>query len=497
MPRAGTRKSRSWTRSGSSATAARLMAHGWTGSGSTSRPSCADGQIIGIGETQLRFAAKSLEEDTPTAGPLPEKPQAEPGPTASSRERSELSQTELLADELTILVNFMSASLEESSHHGLVLRGVRTVHAHTAATVTGFLSLDPVDPLPKMVLPELARVDVHLSRQLTQHAHREGRTIWLRRRTATAWRARRACSPSRTPSACRCARVTNRSGPCTSTRRAAVQRTRGALLRGAGRLPGNCLRRAALPPRPSRPTTRACASTPTADDELIGDSPAMQQLRQPIARMAAGPSTVLVVGESGVGKELVALALHRQSTPARRPAGDRQLRGHRRQLARGRAVRPRQGRLHRRRRRPPRLLRAGRRGHPVPRRDRRAVAGVPGQAAARAGGQGLPARSAARPRSSADVRIVAATNRDLEREVEAARFRAGPVLPAAAMPIRVPPLREHPDDVPALVDHFLAGLCGEYTPASADRGGAGRLQALLLAGQRAAAAARCWKRPWP
>src|SRR5262249_44335091 len=48
-------------------------------------------------------------------------------------------------------------------------------------------------------------------------------------------------------------------------------------------------------------------------DELVGSSPALQQLRDRVARLAARPLPLLIVGESGVGKELVALAVHRSS----------------------------------------------------------------------------------------------------------------------------------------------------------------------------------------
>ncbi|TMQ35165.1 MAG: sigma-54 factor interaction domain-containing protein, partial [Planctomycetota bacterium] len=51
----------------------------------------------------------------------------------------------------------------------------------------------------------------------------------------------------------------------------------------------------------------------SAAEELIGGSPAMQVLRERIAKLAPRPFPVLVLGESGAGKELVALALHRQS----------------------------------------------------------------------------------------------------------------------------------------------------------------------------------------
>src|SRR5438132_5151287 len=132
-----------------------------------------DGQLIGIGRTFLRFALEQETNGTRTAPALQ---------SLAKEDSSDLldpEKTVLCQDELTILCRFMSAALKESDPQALIHKALEVVHGQVGAAVSGFLNLDRDNPLPKMVQPKLARVDVHLSRQLTQAVQRQRGTVWL------------------------------------------------------------------------------------------------------------------------------------------------------------------------------------------------------------------------------------------------------------------------------------------------------------------------------
>ena len=120
---------------------------------------------------------------------------------------------------------------------------------------------------------------------------------------------------------------------------------------------------------PATERTHAPRSTPTSapNQELIGDTPAMRALFRSIGRLAQAPLSVLITGETGTGKELVARALHRESPRAHRPFVALNTAAIPVRIARKRTVRPRSRRLHRRAEAPRRALRTGRRRHAVPR----------------------------------------------------------------------------------------------------------------------------------
>ena len=162
---------------------------------------------------------------------------------------------------------------------------------------------------------------------------------------------------------------------------------------------------------------------------------AMQRVIALGHRAAASNIPVLIEGESGVGKELIARAIQGESERKAEPVHHRQLRRHPREPGREHPVRPREGLLHRRRRQAHRQVPGGRRRHAVPRRDRRAAARRAGQAAARAAG----GRDRSRRRQEAGQGRLPPHLRDQPRPDPAGQGRQvprGPLLPPQRVPDR-------------------------------------------------------------
>ena len=188
----------------------------------------------------------------------------------------------------------------------------------TKATLAGYLALDASDPLPKVVLPDEAQVDAHLSRQLTHRVRQEGKTVWL----GTDLAHTRPTDSLMPFSDAMCVPV-RASGPPFGAlhvyRAGAFFTERDVKFCEAvvGYL-GNSLQTLRARRTLEFENSRLRSHMPVAD-ELIGDSPALRDLRERLRRAAPQSATVLIEGESGVGKELVATALHRQSRRADGP----------------------------------------------------------------------------------------------------------------------------------------------------------------------------------
>jgi two-component system, NtrC family, nitrogen regulation response regulator NtrX len=191
---------------------------------------------------------------------------------------------------------------------------------------------------------------------------------------------------------------------------------------------------------------------------LLGSSPAMHKLREEIARAAPTVATVLISGESGSGKELVAREIHRQSRVSRGPFVqvncaaipeeliESELFGHEKGSFTG-AFRKQVGKF-------------------VEADGGTIFLDEVGDMSARTQAKVLRVlqEGEVEPVGSArvrkvDVRVIAATNKDLPAEIAAGRFREDLYFRLNVVPIRTPPLRERREDIPLLAEHFADFFC--------------------------------------
>ena len=193
---------------------------------------------------------------------------------------------------------------------------------------------------------------------------------------------------------------------------------------------------------------------------LVGNSPAMERLRQLIA--TAGPTTgrVLISGENGTGKELVARAIHQQS-PRRERAFvavncaaipenliESELFGHERGAFTG-ATAQKRGQFEQA---DGGTLFLDEIGDMSLNTQAKVLRALEEQQFTRVGGTRL---------IKVDVRVIAASNKDLAKEIETGRFRDDLFYRLNVLPIEVPPLSERKEDIPLLVRHFLEALAEE------------------------------------
>ena len=190
------------------------------------------------------------------------------------------------------------------------------------------------------------------------------------------------------------------------------------------------------------------------DEVLIGDSPPMQAIYKTIGRVARSNATVLVAGETGTGKELVATVIHRNSTYSSGPLIkvncaalpetllESELFGHEKGAFTG-AVAQRKGRFE--------LAHKGtifldEVGEMTLATQKKLLRVLQEREFERVGGT---------VSIKVDTRVVAATNKELPREIEAGNFREDLYYRLNVIAIELPPLRERQGDIPLLVEHFL------------------------------------------
>jgi DNA-binding NtrC family response regulator len=197
------------------------------------------------------------------------------------------------------------------------------------------------------------------------------------------------------------------------------------------------------------------------DSSLAGSSAAIVRLREQIARVAPVPSTVLIVGESGTGKELVARELHRLGERPSEPFValncaalpehliESELFGHERGAFTG-ASATRRG-----------AFEAAERGTLF--LDEIGELPPPAQAKLlRVLEERRVTRLGANRSLAVEARVVAATNRDLDAETRAGRFREDLLYRVNVHQIAVPPLRDRRSDIPELADRLATAICERF-----------------------------------
>ncbi len=194
---------------------------------------------------------------------------------------------------------------------------------------------------------------------------------------------------------------------------------------------------------------------------MLGESFSMRRLREEIARVAPSRATVLVMGESGTGKELVARRLHHLSERAREPfirvnsaaipeeLIESELFGHEKgsftgahKRQQGKFVQADNGTIF--------LDEIG----DMTLKTQAKVLRVLQDGEVEPVGADKPFQ--------VNVRVIAATNKNLIAEVEAESFREDLYYRLAVVVLRTPPLRDHPEDIPPLVEHMTEHFCQEY-----------------------------------
>ena len=203
---------------------------------------------------------------------------------------------------------------------------------------------------------------------------------------------------------------------------------------------------------------RARVDTPVT---LVGDSPAMRALRRLVE--TAGPSLgrVLILGENGTGKEVVARLIHQHSARRNRPFVEvncaaipeelieTELFGHVRGAFTG-AIADRPGRFEQA---DGGTLFLDEVGDMSLKTQAKVLRVLQEQSLERVGGG---------QRLRVDVRVLAATNKDLQAEIRQGRFREDLFFRLSVVPVAIPPLRERREDIPVLAEHFMATISREY-----------------------------------
>lgn len=415
---------------------------------------------INIGDAQIRFEdAVIIHEDGNKTLPELE---------LQDEEKEMMSGnvvTQFLHDELGLLFSYVADSIGENNPRDLVGKALEILLKRTRAEKVGFLSLDTKEFMLKQVLPADTSLDLVLSKTLTKEAVSRGKTVWiLQEQVGIEAESLRSMKDA----------------VCLLVKTKASESDAGSIL-GAVHLYQwlrffsfkeirfaeflvDCLANSLHVLRQRRALEADNNRFKWTEEKdkglIIGSSKLVQKMKLEIQRVALRTAPVLITGDSGVGKELVALELHKRSSRSAAPmvsvncatispgladaelfgnekgaytGADRANTGYFQQADDGILFLDEVGELSQECQ--AKLLRTLESGKIRPLRGKEI---------------------------SVNVRVISATNRDLQKEVKEGRFREDLFYRLNTCVIKVPSLKERLEDLPELVDFFLNRFSVEY-----------------------------------
>ena len=215
------------------------------------------------------------------------------------------------------------------------------------------------------------------------------------------------------------------------------------------------------PAQATRTPAKARRAHANHTEQIIGTSPQIEHVRQLIDKVAPSDARVLITGENGTGKELVARWLHAKSARSAFPFVEvncaaipselieSELFGHERGAFTS-AIKQRKGKFEQ--------ANGG-----TLFMDEIGDMSLSAQAKVlRALQESKISRVGSDKDVEVDVRVVAATNKNLRDEIRKGNFREDLYHRIGVIIVKVPALRDHPDDIPLLIEYFIGKICGEY-----------------------------------
>ncbi len=418
--------------------------------------------VIRIGESNLQFLYFSEETTVDTNSPEAEvKSNLEVADANSFLQFVPPSMAKLKQNEMNLICDLITQSFQITDSRELIKNALHLLLKQTKAAIGGYLSLDPDDLTLKIVVPEQSTIDTQLSKYLTKKLCEQKSSIWLGRDIKLGENSPESLVGfldaiglllGNNGLAIAALHIYQENKPFSEYEFEFCE------------VVGRFLSRELLIRKDHRKMqfeNIRLRSHSSSNDDILGESQIIKDLRAKIRRVAPSNRNILITGESGSGKELVALALHRQSARHSGPFVpincaaiiDSLFESECFGFCKGsfnNATRDHAGYFEQADEGTLFLDEIGE----IPWEQQAKLLRVIETKSFRPIGANKDVRS--------DVRLLFATNRHLQSMVKEKKFREDLLFRISVVEIYVPPLREHAEDIPILINFFLERLSSEF-----------------------------------